>query len=536
MNRNFALWEYLFIQYLKRDWKKIVFWIVGLGLFCGGFIPFFEEIAKGDGLLGMYETMQNPAMISIVGPTPIRDPQAYTIGAMYSNEMLLFCGLFAFIISVMHVVGHTRREEDLGLQELIRSFRVGREANALAVMVETVLINLVLALFVCGLMVSFNLTGIDVTGSLLFGISIAMLGIVGAVVGLLMAQIMSTSAGAIGGSIALLIVLYIVRATTDISNVSLSMMNPLGWGYLTYPFVENNWLPIVYALLFTIVGIFVAFVLESKRDMQDGYIPQFEGNAHASKRMLSVPGMFWRITRGTNIAWLVGFVVMGAAYGSVYADMQAFLNSNELMQQMFTVQGISIEVSFTATIMFVVQGLAIILPIVVINKLYNEERRGHLSQIFSTKVSRYQLYWSVIGLAIVLSLVANVAGSLGLGGTALASMSHTTMTLQDFLGAGLNYFTTFLFFIGLGGLCIGFAPKLGKMLYLYLGYSFMVSYFLNLLNLPEWVNNTSALNWMHRVPMEAFDASAFLIVGAIGIVMMIVGAIGYRKRDLHEGV
>ncbi|MDH6366933.1 MULTISPECIES: tetronasin resistance protein [Breznakia] len=536
MNRNFALWEYLFIQYLKRDWKKIVFWIVGLGLFCGGFIPFFEEIAKGDGLLGMYETMQNPAMISIVGPTPISDPQAYTIGAMYSNEMLLFCGLFAFIISAMHVVGHTRREEDLGLQELIRSFRVGREANALAVMVETVLINLVLALFVCGLMVSFNLTGIDVTGSLLFGLSIAMLGIVGAVVGLLMAQVMSTSAGAIGGSIALLIVLYIVRATTDISNVSLSMMNPLGWGYLTYPFVENNWLPIVYALVFSIVGIFVAFVLESKRDMQDGYIPQFEGKAHASKRMLSVPGMFWRITRGTNIAWLIGFAVMGAAYGSVYADMQSFLNSNEMMQQMFTVQGISIEVSFTATIMFVVQGLAIILPIVMLNKLYNEERRGHLSQVYSTKVSRNQIYWSVIGIAICLSVFANLAGSFGLGGMAIASMSKSTMTFIDFIGAGFNYFAVFLFFIGLGGLCIGYAPKLGKLLYLYLGYSFMVSYFLNLLDLPEWVNQTSALNWMNRVPMESFNVSAFLIVGAIGIVMMILGAIGYHRRDLHEGV
>ncbi|MBW6194312.1 hypothetical protein KZ855_34145, partial [Pseudomonas aeruginosa] len=69
MNEKFARWNVLFIQYVKRDWKKIIVWVLGLGLFSGAFVPAFEEIAKGQGLLGMFETMQNPAMISMVGPT-----------------------------------------------------------------------------------------------------------------------------------------------------------------------------------------------------------------------------------------------------------------------------------------------------------------------------------------------------------------------------------------------------------------------------------------------------------------------------------
>ncbi|MFP9210066.1 tetronasin resistance protein, partial [Enterococcus faecalis] len=83
---------------------------------------------------------------------------------------------------------------------------------------------------------------------------------------------------------------------------------------------------------------------------------------------------------------LIAFVVMGAAYGSIYGDMQVFLGGNELMKQMFTQSGVSIEESFTATIMMVMIGLVTILPIAVVNKLFAEETRLHLSQLYVTKI------------------------------------------------------------------------------------------------------------------------------------------------------
>src|SRR5699024_2217051 len=82
-----ARWDALFQLYLKRDWKKIMIWVLGLGLFSSGFIPAFKEIAKGQGLLGMFETLQNPAMISMVGPTSVEVASDYTLGAMYAHEM-----------------------------------------------------------------------------------------------------------------------------------------------------------------------------------------------------------------------------------------------------------------------------------------------------------------------------------------------------------------------------------------------------------------------------------------------------------------
>ena len=46
MKEKFARWEILFAQYIKRDWKKIIIWILGVGLFSGGFVPAFEELAE----------------------------------------------------------------------------------------------------------------------------------------------------------------------------------------------------------------------------------------------------------------------------------------------------------------------------------------------------------------------------------------------------------------------------------------------------------------------------------------------------------
>src|SRR5699024_17660 len=97
MKEKLARGDILVRQDVKRDWKKIIIWIIGIVLFSAGFIPAFKEIAKGQGLIGMYETMQNPAMTSMVGPTPVDSAENYTLGAMYAHEMLLFCGLLTMI-------------------------------------------------------------------------------------------------------------------------------------------------------------------------------------------------------------------------------------------------------------------------------------------------------------------------------------------------------------------------------------------------------------------------------------------------------
>lgn len=536
VKEKFARWDTLFIQCLKRDWKKIIVWILGLGLFSGGFVPAFKEIAKGQGLVGMFETLQNPAMIAMVGPTPVEQATDYSLGAMYAHEMLLFCGLFAMIVAVLHVIGHTRKEEDLGLTELVRSFQVGRQANSLATIVEIVAINVLLALFIAVLMISFDVETVTIKGSFLFGASVGMAGIIGAVIALIMAQIMPTSASATGSTLGIIGLLYIIRAGTDISNVDLSMINPLGWIYLTYPFTENDWVPFFIAMIFSVIGVMIAFALEGARDMGASYLPQREGRAHAKKALLSIRGLFLRINKGIIISWLVAFVILGVAYGSIYGDMQTFLESNELMQQMFSQSGFSIEESFTATIMMVMICLVSILPIAIVNKLVTVENRLLLSQIYATKVSRSQLYWTNIGIAIFASLVGVLLAAGGLGGTAMIVMEEESrMKMFDFLVAGYNFLPSVLFFISLAALALGWAPRFGRIVYIYLAYSFLLNYFGGILDLPEWFFKTAIQSWIPQMPTENFDVFIFMAITIVSIALIVLGYFGYNRRDMNEG-
>jgi len=536
MKEKFSLWNILFIQYLKRDWKKIIIWIVGVGIFAAGFVPAFEEIGMGQGLSGMYETMQNPAMISMVGPTPVVNASEYTLGAMYANEMLLFCAIIAMIIASLHVVSHTRKEEDLGLSEIIRSFQVGRQASTLALAIEIIGIHLLLALFIGGVMASFHVASISLEGCFLFGTSIGLAGIIGAMIAFVFAQIMPSSSSTNATVLSLIGILYLVRGVSDISNPNLSMLNPIGWTYLTFPFTSNNWIPLIYGTIFCSILILIAFALEGKRDMGVGYLLEREGRASAKQSLLSIFGLLFKLNKLTIIAWLIAFFILGAAYGSIYGDMQVFLESNDLLIQMFSASNVSLEASFTATITMIMIGLTAILPIAIINKLFSEELHSHLSQIYATKTSRFKMYLTTIAIATIAGVIGILFSVWGLGGAALIALNgNSPLSMLDFLVAGFNFLPIVLFFSGVSAFLLGWLPKLQKIVYGYLGYCIAINYFEGILNLPTWFSKTAIISWIPRMPIEDFDPMIFIVITTISIALMFIGYIGYKKRDLLEG-
>ena len=535
MNEKFANWQQLFKIALTRDWKKAFIWWLGIGLFSSVFVPAFKEIAQGQGLLAMFETMRNPAMIAMVGPTPIEHGTDYTVGAMYAQEMLLFCGLFSLVVSLLHVVSHTRKEEELGLSELIRSFYVGRQANSLALMLEVVLINLILGAVITLVMVSFAVETVTVSGSVLFGLSIAGAGIFGGSLALVWAQIMPTAAGATGASLATMAVLYVLRAGTDLANQLYSLVNPIGAMYLTYPFTTNRWVPLLVLVVWSLILFILAIFLEEHRDIGTGYLVEREGRSSASKLLASVPGLLWHLNKGVIFSWLLAFVFLGVAYGSIFGDMQTFMNSNPLLQQMFTQAGHSVEASFAGTILSVLIGLVSLVPIVIINKLFAEETRGRLNQLSATSVSRSQLYWTTILLAVVASVVGIGLVTISLGGTAIMEMQQkNVLTLGDFVATGFNFLPVVLFYASLTGLLLGFAPKWGKVVYGYVAYSVFLNYFNGLLDLPKFLVKLSVASWLADLPIETFEFLPFIMICGLSVILMVVGAYGYQHRDLME--
>src|SRR5699024_9323353 len=154
----------------------------------------------------------------------------------------------------------------------------------------------------------------------------------------------------------------------------------------------------------------------------------------------------------------------------------------------------------------------------------------------ATKVTRSQFYWTSIGIAIFAGLVGILLAAGGLGGTAVTAMGdRSTMDIFDLLVAGYNFLPSVLFFTGLAPLALGWAPKLGKVVYIYLAYSFVLNYFGGILYLPVWSSTAAIQSWIPQMPMENFDSSIFIIITIISIILMVIGYLGYSRRDMIEG-
>lgn len=186
--------------------------------------------------------------------------------------------------------------------------------------------------------------------------------------------------------------------------------------------------------------------------------------------------------------------------------------------------------------MMVLIAMVAILPIAIVNRLFAEETRLRLSQLYATKVTRAQLYWTSVGYAVAAGVVGILLAVVGLGGTAISAMGDgSLMTMGDFFAAGYNFLPSVLFFTGLAALALGWAPRLGKVVYAYLGYSFALNYFGGILDLPEWFSKTAVQSWIPRMPIDPFDGATFFAITAISIAMMVTGYAGYRQRDMVEG-
>src|SRR5699024_2296354 len=108
------------------------------------------------------------------------------------------------------------------------------------------------------------------------------------------------------------------------------------------------------------------------------------------------------------------------------------------------------------------------------------------------------------------------------------------LEIQNFIAAGYTFLPAVLFFIGLAALTLGWAPRLRKVVYIYLVYSFMLTYFEGVLALPIWSLQTAIQRWIPQMPVDGYDAFSFFIITVVSLVLIVVGYLGYRRRDLLE--
>jgi len=536
VKRLFSGTRALVLFIFRRDRIRIPAWVLGIVGFTVACVPlFYNMFGDPQELRMMGAMMENPAMIAMVGPPFGLDD--YHMGAMYANFMLVIMALAAGAMNIFLVTRHTRQDEELGRLELVRSLPVGRLSNLMATLLVAVKINFVMAALIGLGMAAFGIAGIDLRGALVFGAAMGAAGLVFAAVTAVFCQLSSNNRTASGMSLLFLMLAYMLRAVGDVSVEALSLISPLGLTSQAQAFVENVLWPIWVLLgAFAVLAI-LALVLAKTRDLGQGMVAARPGRRHGGRLLRGPLGLALRLSKTTILIWGFVLVLFGVMYGSVMNEMDTFIASSEWLQEMFAagaMDGLSYTEQFMGLLMIIMSVVATIPVVSLMLRLRGEESHGFLEQVYSGSVSRYQMFGAYFGIAFLGSILFQLLTILSFWGTASMVMDPAP-AFWDQLLAALNYLPAIWVLLGLAALLIGFFPKKSGLAYGYLGLSFFVVYMGSLAGFPEWTLRISPFGNIPRLPLEEQNFVVLGILTGIAFVLIVLGFVGYRRRDVVSG-
>jgi ABC-2 type transport system permease protein len=477
----------------------------------------------------MAQTMANPAMTAMTGPADLSN---YTIGVMTAHQMLLMTAVVTGLMSILLVTRHTRADEEDGRLELLRSLPVGRLSylNASLLVVSAACIGLAV---INGFgLYALGIESMNLEGSLLYGAALGATGLFFAGVTAVFAQASDSSRGTIGYSISFLLLSYLFRAITDISNESLSWLSPLAWVTKAEVFDSNNWRPIILMVAAAMVLFAAANYLNAVRDLDRGFLPSKPGKKYASRFLQSPIGLALRLQRTGIISWAIGMFVLGASYGSVLGDLESFFDTEAMKQLLKPAEGVTIVEQFIPMLMIVISLLATVPPVMAMNKLRGEEKKERVIHLLSRAVSRSRLLGSYFVISVLNGLLMISLAALGLW-SAGDAVVEGGLSFSMIFEAALSYYPAMLVMISLAVFLIGFLPRFTGFIWLYVLYSFIVLYLGGLFQFSDWIGSLSPFGHVPQMPAEEFSFVPLLLLCLAAAGLAIAGFIGFNRRDVE---
>ena len=512
--------------------------------------------------------MENPAMVAMIGPNYGVDN--YTNGAMMSNMMLLFTVITVAVMNIFLVVKHTRRDEEEGRVELVRSLPVGRLSHLSATMIVCIIVNVLLSLLIGLGLFALQLEDMDLHGSLLYGISCGIIGILFASTTAVFCQLAQTSRGAVSYSFMFLGVAYLIKCA-EASHEVIAYLSPFSFVLKTEAYVRNLWEPVLILLGFSVIISLIAFRLNISRDLGEGIIPAKPGRKNAKKGLLSPSGLAGKLTRPMFIGWLITMLLLGMSYGAIFGDFGSFIEGNDMFKKMMNItdeeliidkllsmnpedlseteaaileaflashgdevsldSSISIEMRFVTILMSIMAIASAVPTLMMLFKFRNEEKKGFNEHLLSRNVSKMKLLNCYFIRALITSVIMIFGVVFGLWSAAYASMEEP-FGFMELFKTGIVYIPAIWFVLGIGLLIIAFLPRLTSIVWGILGYSFFAVYLGTLLQLPKWMAKLTPFGYVPQIPVEDMNWTKLFVLSALALVFMVIGFIGYKKRDM----
>ncbi|ANS80162.1 putative TETRONASIN-TRANSPORT INTEGRAL MEMBRANE PROTEIN ABC TRANSPORTER [Serinicoccus hydrothermalis] len=507
-------------------------WVLALTAVVPATAAAYEQIIDPDNADLLITTMtSNPTMRAMLGP-PF---DLSTAGGFTVWRVGTFVAAMASIMAVLGIIRSTRAQEEDGRTELLRSASVGRHVPLVAGMLVTLAACLVLGVLVAA---SMTALGEPVVGSVAFGAGLALVGATFAAVGALAAQLSASARTARAIGLWTVAAAYTLRAVADGSSddavTRLAWASPLQWMALARPYAGERWWVLLLPAAATVLLLAGAVALEARRDHGSGLWAARSGRAEAPPGLRSGRALAWRLHRGQVIGWSLGLLLFAIAMGSLSTSFGEMLEQVPQLQLIIQRMGggtDQLTEAFFVTMLGIVSVVVAVLAVQLFGRLHEQEERGHAELVLSTALSRRQLLASHLGIAVLVPVVlfAAVGAVLALNqARATGDWSWVARTTEGALALAPGGLVA----LGVAVLLHGWAPRLGWLAWVVIGWSLFMVWVGAALDLPEWLTRLTPWAALPQLPVDTVDWTAVLGTLALAVVLIALGALGYRRRDI----
>jgi len=512
---------------LRRDRVRIAVWIAAIVVVVISTVVSVKGLypTQGDLDKAAAASKDNAAAIIFNGPAQGLD----TLGGQVAFQTGTFGLILMGLMSIFMLGRATRGEEEAGRSDLLRSLPVGADALPGAALFTVAAMNVV-----TGALVSIALValGLPVAGSVAFGLSFTLFGLLIAAITLVAAQVTENTRVVYGLGGLVLGAAFVLRAVGDIGNGTVSWLSPIGWAQKTRPYAGEAWWPFLILIGTTGLLAWVASVLSRQRDLGAGLVAPRAGRANAAPSLGSPSGLATRIQRGSFIGWSAGVVVLAAAYGSVTDSINEFVKDNKSLSDIVAAQGHGTIVDQYLAMTFRILALVgAAFAIQAVQRIRSEETNTRAELVLATGVSRLRFAASHLWVSFggTLALLALVGASFGISDAVVTGDSGA---IRQSLVGMLAFAPAVWILAAITMALIGALPRASAWSWAVLGACFVIGMFGQLLGLPQWVEDISPFQHVPQYPAADLAILPLATMIVISAALTALGLRGFGRRDI----
>lgn len=476
----------------------------------------------------------NHAASALFGPAP----QLQTVAGFTVFKASMTVMIIGAVWGLLTSTRLLRGDEDAGRWEMLTSgptTRSGAVAQVLGGLGAAVAVLWAVTALIVVVVGRFHSVRIDVTGALFLALALVTTAVMFLAVGAVTSQLAPRRRTAAGYAAVVLGVSYALRMVGDAGTGLhwLVWTSPLGWVEELRPLTgPRPWALLPIAAL-TIGLVLVAVTVAGRRDVGAGILADRGQRAPRFGLLAGPTQLTLRLTSSSAGWWALSAAVIGLLYG-VVAKAAGTTIGGSSVQKVFSRLGAP-GTGTTAVLGIAFLIMAMVIGFQSVSQLSatrEEEADGRIENLVAAPVGRVRWFAGRMSTALCALFVSGLgAGVFAWIGTVSQGSGVGFPVVFD---AGVNAVAPAVFLLGAGGSVLGLRPRAAVgAAYVVLGWSALIELVGGFFAQNRWVLDTSLFHHMASAPAVAPDWRTNGVLLGLGLLGMVLGAAGFRRRDLQ---